>query len=77
MQSCKMSIRKYMYSEETYNLLNNFTLTIKDPDIQREYSQYRTSRFNKLFWPQAFMYGGFITFGWLSYFTGSSEAASA
>lgn len=77
MTKCSKRLRSYFYSEETYELLNYLTLTIKDKEIQEEYSRYRTNRFNKFFWPQVFMYSGFMLFGWLSYSSGSSEVASA
>lgn len=34
--------QKYVYSQETYFVLNNFTLQIKDKKIAEEYAEFRT-----------------------------------
>jgi hypothetical protein len=40
-----------LYSKSSHYLLNNLTLTIKDPEIQKEFTRVRAERFVNLFWP--------------------------
>lgn len=42
---------RFAYSEDTYYLLNHFTLRIKDPIIRREYETYAMQRHKSLFLP--------------------------
>ena len=51
MGNIKTKLRSHMYSEDTHDILNYVTLQIKDKEISKEYENYRTNRFNKLFWP--------------------------
>ena len=67
--------RKYKrdaFREETYHLLNYYTLSIRDKQIEREYEQYRINRMNELFWPCFAMTSIFFVGGWLSSFLGGS-----
>ena len=57
--------QRYIYSKETYQVLNNFTLQIKDKIIEQEYAEFRMKKFNNTFWPQVGLYVLFSTRGWL------------
>jgi hypothetical protein len=54
--SLKPRIQKYLYSEETNNILNLLTLQIKDKEIDREYELFRAKRFKDVFWPVVIYY---------------------
>lgn len=69
--------RKHAYSPETFNLLDRWTLRIKDKEIEKEYAKQRTARFNKMFWPQVAIYLLMNSFGWYSYLNGQSGIVSA
>ena len=44
----------YAYRKETYELLNYFTLHIKDPEIREEFEKSRIANFARLYRPCAF-----------------------
>ena len=69
--------QKYCYSNETYNILNLWTLDINDAEIRREYETYRISRVNNMFWPLVCFAILTNIFGWLNYFLLSGELAGA
>lgn len=46
-----------MYKAKTYNLLNYFTLQIKDPEIRSNFNSDRCEHFYELFKPVAFSVG--------------------
>jgi hypothetical protein len=41
--------RKFLLTENSHFLLNNLTLHVSDPVIQKEYDQTRSMRFDSLF----------------------------
>ena len=41
-------LKRLTYSDETYHLLNNFTLSIKDKELEQIYAKSRNQRFNRL-----------------------------
>jgi len=45
------SLRANAYSQETYGLLNYYTLDIKDPEIRESQEKSRASSFDRLFKP--------------------------
>jgi hypothetical protein len=69
--------QKWFYSEETHNILNHFTLEIKDKEIATEYELYRIKRFNGLFWPLFCVFVMYNVFGWVNYFFGGGELGEA
>lgn len=68
---------RYLYSEETHNILNLLTLEIKDKAIAKEYELYRTKRFRAIYWPCVIFVAILTVFGWLSYFFGEGNFAEA
>lgn len=57
-----------LYSKSSHYLLNNLTLTIKDPEIQKEFTRVRAERFVGLFWPLFILVTGtFIIMAILEY----------
>ena len=77
MGSLKSKLQSRMYSEDTHEILNYFTLQIKDKEIAKEYETYRTNRFNKLFWPQVIVYAWYNINGWIQYLTGAETISFA
>lgn len=69
--------QKHFYSEETYNILNHFTLDIKDKEIATEYELYRIKRFHGLFWPLVGIFVLYNIFGWVGYFFNNGELGEA
>ena len=45
------NLRAKAYSQETYGLLNYYTLEIKDPEIDQTLSKNRAANFDRLFAP--------------------------
>jgi hypothetical protein len=76
-QRLRKLVRKYFYSDETYNILNYATLEIEDKEIAKEYELYRIKRFNSMFWPIVTIFMYFNVFNWINYFSKGSELASA
>ena len=68
---------KYLFSEETHNILNLATLDIHDKEIATEYELFRIKRFNGLFWPLICVFVLYNLFGWLSYFLSGGELGEA
>ena len=64
----------YLYSKETYNLLNYLTLDIKDPQIQAKLDDQRCKNFKSLFVLsislQFLFMLIFVPFYWRDFFTG-------
>jgi len=69
--------QKWLYSEDTYNILNQFTLDIKDKEIATEYELYRIKRFNGVFWLLVCIYTIHTVFGWVNYFFGGGQLGEA
>ena len=47
----KNYISRFAYSDETFNLLNYFTLGIKDHEITKMLDELRADKLNECFWP--------------------------
>lgn len=69
--------QRYCYSAETFNLLNLWTLDIKDPEIKREYDLYRIRRVNSLCWPFVGCFLFLIVAGLIMYFFMGATLADA
>ena len=69
--------RNLAYSKETHFILNYWTLQIHDKEIRQEYTHYRVSRFNKIFWPFTICMLLFNVANWLAYFYGDGMLSSA
>ena len=50
-KTLKRIYMKVAYSESTHNILNNFTLQIKDPEIRKQYDDYRFANYDALHKP--------------------------
>ena len=69
--------QKWFYSEETHNILNLFTLDIKDKEIASEYELYRIKRFNGLFWPLFWVFVVYNGLSLVNYFFRGGELGEA
>ena len=72
-----MCTKKWLYSPETYNILNYLTLEIKDKDIEREYELYRIKRFNDLYWPLVAILLAYCVVSWSAFLFGEGTLAAA
>lgn len=47
---CKIIPKKWMFSKDTHYLLNNFTLSLKNKDIEKQYDAVRAENFDNVFY---------------------------
>ena len=68
--------RKHRHHEETFGLLNYFTLAIKDPEIEKEYEEMRIKRMDEMFKPMGFLCLTFLVGGWVGTMANEQVVAS-
>lgn len=60
--------QRYAYQKSTYYLMNTFTLSIRDPAIQKTFNENRARKFEQLFYPMSLVVIGLVVVRLVLYF---------